>query len=239
MIKNKKILIAAVLPFIITEMTLGILLQVIMGRASELVSYTAVVLACLFCVLFAERSKSYLFTQTALICTVCADYFLVYSEEMRQLPAMVFFSITQICYFLRLYFEDSDKKRKKAHFICRAFLSVAAIILTLAVLGKNCDAVALVSMFYYANLILNAVFAFIGFKKNPIFATGLLFFILCDTIVGLSMIDAYIPLSPESIIYNIVHPGFDLAWVFYVPSQTLLAISLLPERITKKSDQAV
>ena len=105
MIKNKKILIAAVLTFIITEMTLGILLQVIMGRASELVSYTAVVLACLFCVLFAERSKSYLFTQTALICTVCADYFLVYSEEMRQLPAMVFFSITQICYFLRLYFQ--------------------------------------------------------------------------------------------------------------------------------------
>ncbi len=238
MIKNKKALLAAILPFISVEITLGILLQIISGRASEIIEYSAILLACLFCLLFAERSSSYILTQAALICTVCADYFLVYSEEMRQLPAMLFFSVTQICYFLRIYFEDGNANRKKAHLICRAALSAATILLTAAVLGKKTDAVALVSMFYYANLILNAIFACVEFKKNPIFAIGLLLFILCDTVIGLSMIDAYIPLSPESAIYKIIHPGFNLAWVFYVPSQTLLAISLLPER-TKKSDRSV
>ena len=148
---------------------------------------------------------------------------------------MIFFSVTQICYFLRLYFEDTDGKRKKWHLVCRIFLSLAAITLTLAVLGKNSDAVAVVSMFYYANLILNTVFAFIGFKKNPLFAIGLLLFILCDTVVGLSMIDGYLPVSQDSLIYKMTHPGFNLAWVFYVPSQTLLSISLLPKRLNKNS----
>lgn len=235
MIKNNKLLISATLPFIIAELTLGVLLQVIPGRTSALISFVVVVLACLFCVLFTERSISYIFTQIALVCTVFADYFLVYSEEMMQLPAMILFSVTQICYFLRLYFEDADGKRKKLHLVCRIFLSLAAITLTLAVLGKNSDAVAVVSMFYYANLILNTVFAFIGFKKNPLFAIGLLLFILCDTVVGLSMIDGYLPVSQDSLIYKMTHPEFNLAWVFYVPSQTLLSISLLPKRLNKNS----
>lgn len=231
MIKNKKALIAAIMPFALAEIFLGVLLQIVSGRATEIIEYSAIILACLFCLLFAERSLSYIFTQAALIFTVFADYFLVYSEEIQQLPAMLFFSATQICYFLRLYFEDGDEKRKKWHLVCRISLSLAAITLTLAVLGKNCDALALVSMFYYANLILNVIFACIEFKKNPVFAIGLILFILCDTVIGLSMIDGYLPLSPESLIYKMIHPGFNLAWVFYVPSQALLSISLLPERL--------
>lgn len=231
MIRNKKALLAATLPFLLAEIILGVLLQVSSGRASEIIEYSAIILACLFCVLFAERSLSYIFTQCALIFTVFADYFLVYSEEMQQLPAMLFFSVTQICYFLRLYFEDNDENRRKRHIICRISLSLAIIVITAAVLGKNCDALALVSMFYYANLILNAIFACIEFKKNPIFATGLILFILCDTVIGLSMIDSYLPLSPDAFIYKIIHPGFNLAWVFYLPSQTLLSISLLPKRL--------
>ena len=216
--------------FITLEIILGILLQTVQNSIPINLRYTAVIIACLFCFLFAEKSLPFLFTQIALLCTVGADFFLVYLEEIQQLPAMIFFSVTQIAYFLRLYFEDENKMRRKIHLILRAVISFLILLITFIVLQKNTDAVALVSMFYYANLILNAVFAFISFKKNPIFAIGLLFFILCDTVIGFSLIGTYLPIAEGSFIYKIIQPGFDLAWAFYVPSQSLLAISLLPNQ---------
>ena len=230
MIKNKKIIIAFTAIFLTVEIILGILLQTVQNSIPINLRYTAVIIACLFCFLFAEKSLPFLFTQIALLCTVGADFFLVYLEEIQQLPAMIFFSVTQIAYFLRLYFEDQNKTRRKIHLIFRTVASFLILLITFIVLQKNTDAVALVSMFYYANLILNAVFAFISFKKNPIFAIGLLLFILCDTVIGFSLIGTYLPIAENSFIYKIIQPGFDLAWAFYVPSQALLAISLLPNQ---------
>ena len=231
MIKSKKMLIICSAVFLAVEAVIGVLLQTVQDQISINLRYTAVILACLFCVLFAEKSLSFLFTELALVCTICADFFLVYIEQRQQLPAMMFFSFTQIAYFLRLYFEDNNKTRKLLHIIIRAAMSIVIILITIAVLGEGSDAVAVVSMFYYANLVLNAIFAFIFIKKNPIFAIGLLLFILCDTVIGLSFINAYLPISKDSIIYKIIYPDFDLAWAFYLPSQALLAISLLPKMI--------
>lgn len=231
MIRNKRLLIAFTVLFLTVEAILGVLLQTSQDVFPINLRYTAVIFACLFCVFLAERSKSYIFTQIALICTVGADYFLVYAEERQQLPAMIFFSVTQIAYFLRLYFEDGSKTRKKWHLILRSALSVAIIVITWAVLGDSTDAVALVSMFYYANLFLNIVFAFIQFEKPGLFAIGLLLFILCDTVIGFSLIDTYLPVAKDSFIYRVIYPGFDLAWAFYLPSQALLAVSLFPKRI--------
>ena len=234
MIKSKKLLIALTSIFLIVEALLGVLLQTAQDSIPINLRYTAVILACLFCIIFAERSKSYMVTQIALICTVCADYFLVYRTDMQQLPAMIFFSVVQTAYFLRLYFDDNNKARKIVHLITRVTLSMIIIAITFAVLGKNVDAVAVVSMFYYANLVMNAVFAFISFKKHYILAIGLLLFILCDTVIGFSLIKTYISVPSDSFIYKIIYPGFDLAWAFYLPSQVLLSVSLLSERIRQK-----
>ena len=235
MIKNKKMLIILSALFLIIEAVLGVLLQTVQDKTPINLRYTAVVLACLFFVLFAEKSLSFMFTMIALVCTVGADYFLVYSEEMQQLPAMLFFSVTQIAYFLRLYFEDKSQIRRLVHLICRAALSTVSIVATFAVLGAGADAVAVVSMFYYANLILNIIFAFIALKKSWAFAIGLLLFVLCDTVIGLSLINTYLPISEGSFIYKLIYPGFDLAWAFYLPSQALLSISLLSKRLHIKS----
>ena len=233
MIKNKKLLVSLTAAFLTAESILGLLLQTAQDKISINLRYTAVILACIFCAFLAEKSLSFLFTQIALLCTVGADFFLVYLDEIRQLPAMIFFSAVQMAYFLRLYYEDGNKTRRKIHAIVRAAVSIAIIIVTVCILGNDADAVALVSMFYYSNLALNAIFAFIVFKKNPIFAIGLLLFIFCDTVIGLSLIDTYLPLAEDSFIYKIIYPGFDLAWAFYLPSQALLSISLLPKRLKK------
>lgn len=233
MIKNKKILLPAVIVFAAVEAFLEYTLQTCRGELINPVSFASIVLACLFCIMFAERSRDYLLTQLALVCTVCADFFLLITPVRQQLPAMLFFSVTQTSYFLRIYLNDESKVRRAWHIGVRAFASVAAIVITVLALGSSADAVALISMFYYANLIVNIIFAFIEFKKHPLLAIGLLLFALCDVLIGFAFIDNYLTISPDSFIYKILHPGFDLAWAFYLPAQTLLSISLLPKRLRR------
>ena len=234
MIKNKKLLIGTVAVFSAVEAVLGYFLQTVRGELVPYVCFASILLACLFCAVFAERSYAYLLTQLALVCTVCADYFLLITPVRQQLPAMIFFSVTQLAYFLRLYLCDENKKRRAWHTGVRCAASAVAVAATIIVLGKSADAVATVSMFYYANLLTNIVFAFIRFERPGFFAVGLLLFAMCDALIGFAFLDGYLPIPSDSFIYEMIHPGFDLAWAFYLPSQTLLAISLLPRRITKE-----
>ena len=233
MLKKKKLLLSFSFFFLFVEFVLGVLIQT--TPAPNKIQYSAVILACLFCFLFFEKSKSYIFTQIALILTACADFFLVHLQPMHQLGGMIFFAGVQIAYFLRIYFEEERTKVRKIHLIARISFSIIVLIATCIVLGKNADALALISMFYYANLISNLVFSFINFKSSQILTIGLVFFLLCDTFIGLSNIGPYISISENSLLYKILFPGLDMAWLFYVPSQMLLAVSLLPNRIKKES----
>ena len=217
--------------FCAIEIVLGVLLQTTVGNGPKIFSYASVVLACLFCIFFAERSKSYLFTQVALVFTLAADWFLVVRGAKEQFPAMVFFSVVQLCYFARIYADDESRIRCRVHIIVRAVASAVAIALTCIVLGDGVDAVALVSMFYYANLLINLIFALLQIKREFLLAIGLLLFVLCDTVIGFSFLGDYLAVSQESFVYRISHLYFNLAWVFYLPSQVLLAISLLPRKL--------
>ncbi len=213
--------------FVLIEGFLGVFLQCAEGDAVRVSSYASVVLACLFCVAFASRHLAYWFTQAALLCTVGADYFLVLIVEREQLPAMIFFLFAQTFYFLRLYFEDKNKTRRRVHLAVRAGTVAVALLLTVLVLGEKADAVALVSMAYYASLLLNVVFSFLQNGFRSLFSWGLALFILCDTVVGLSCIDPYLTIPTDSFLHVLLNPDFNLAWVFYLPSQVLLALSLL------------
>ena len=176
--RTKRLLYAASALLIAAELSLGILLQITSGKAVVLFSYLSVVLACLFCALFCERSAAYVTTQAALLCTVCADWFLVVTEPRRQLPAMLFFSVAQLLYAVRLLHAQSHLARR-VHLMIRASLSFLSVLATLLVLGKNCDAVAIVSLFYYVNLVLNILYAFLAGRRERIFAVGLVLFLLC------------------------------------------------------------
>ena len=231
MIRNRKVLWISTAAFVAVEILMGILLQTVGGRGKAELSFLSIIVACAFCFVFIEKSAPYVFTQVALIFTVCADYFLVWCDPQVKLTAMVFFSAVQLAYFGRLWVEDENRRHRIWHVSVRAGLSVLAVVLTLCVLGASADPLAVVSMFYYANLITNAVFAFLSGKKNLLVGVGLILFILCDTVIGLSMLGGYITMAPDSFIYKLIHPGFDLAWAFYLPSQTVLAVSLLPKRI--------
>ncbi len=232
MVKSQRKLLILCNVFVIVELLLGITIH--LPIANKYTTYLIIVLACLFCIVFAKKTKSYIFTQIALICTVGADLFLVIFGATNQLAGMIFFVGTQTAYFLRIYFEEERLKIRKFHLIARICASTLILLATCLVLGDNVDALALVSMLYFVNLFLNIVFAFINFKASPIMAIGLLFFILCDIFIGLLNIGPYFTIQEGTVLYSILYSGIDFAWIFYVPSQILLAISLLPTKIKKR-----
>ena len=151
---------------------------------------------------------------------------------------MIFFLFVQTFYFSRLYLEDTCKARRRIHLYLRLSLSVAALLLTYAVLGETCDALALVSMAYYTNLLLNIVFSFLENGWRSLFTLGLVLFVLCDTLIGLACLGPYIMIPEDSFVWTLIYPGFDLAWAFYLPSQMLLSMSLCGKENAKKANCA-
>lgn len=232
MIKNKRILIICSVLFLLVEAALGIIIQI--APTPNNFQYLSVALACVFCFLFIEKTSSYLFTQIALLFTVGADFFLVFLNGSNRLAGMLFFAGTQIAYFLRIFFEETNLKVRKIHLILRIFAAIAILVATTIVLGEKTDALSLVSMFYYTNLILNIAFAFIHVKNDYLFVIGLILFAVCDTFIGLSNIGPYITISEGSLIYKLLNLEIDIAWIFYVPSQALLSISLLTRKLKKR-----
>lgn len=235
--KNKKTITdISVVLFFILQAVLGYLLQIKSGDSAIYLRYATVIAACLFCFSFAERSVAYVCTQIGLIFTVFADRFLVLENPPVQLPAILFFSGAQTAYFLRIYLADKNVVLRRVHLITRIAVTVIALAVTFAVLGANADAVALVSVFYYANLILNAVFSFTNAKQLWLLGIGFLLFIGCDTVIGFAFLDEYLSIPADSVIYDIINPGFDLAWAFYVPSQALISASLWKRTVSAKEN---
>lgn len=211
--------------FLTAELAFLIAIQLTHGRINDLLCVLSVALALIFSCMFGNRSRDGILISLALLFTLVADTILQFSDPIQRLPAMLFFSAAQLLYALLLLSELAWGNRKKRLFLYAA-TEAAALLLTVAVLREKADAVSLVSLFYYATLVVNILSAFRA-RRSLTFAIGLVFFLLCDTVVGLDvMILEYIPLSPDSLFYRLTHTGINLAWLFYVPAQTLIAFSV-------------
>lgn len=154
---------------------------------------------------------------------VCADFCLVICDPIQQLWGMVFFLGAQTFYAVELHRQGLHKGFLLARLSLTAIVEIVAVL----ILGENTDPLALVSMCYYVNLIMNMVCAFAKFKNNRLLAIGFVLFILCDTVIGLQVAaGGYLPIPDGSLIHNIIFSGFHLSWFFYLPSQVLLALSV-------------
>ena len=197
----------------------------VMHGGGAVLQFSSVILAFLASVFFFKKNTSVISTETALLFTVLADLCLVILNPIRQLPAMLFFSITQISYAVRLYNEESNPERKKYHVVLRIILCTALEASMLMALRSQADALTAITMFYFANLASNAYFAFKA-GKSRLFAIGLLLFIACDLFVGLNVLFSdYLFINESGMLYEIINPPFNAVWFFYIPSQTLIALS--------------
>lgn len=206
--------------FLLVELILYILILTTGGSTLVWSSFISIVICFLYSLLEAKKSSAFIIG--GLACTVIADLFLVVWTPVQRLWGMVFFLIAQTLYAIKLH---SSSKNKKI-LITRVSLIVLAITVAFAVLKDKTDALAIISLCYYANLIVSIMEAFTLFNENKLFAIGLVLFLLCDTVIGLQVASgAYLPISESSIIHKIIFVDFNLAWFFYLPSQVLIALS--------------
>ncbi len=225
MLRNKTFTNIYLTAFLIIQAVLGYFVQTTSGKVYSSVALSIIILSLLTIIIFYKRDTLHFFTLIAYINTLCADFFLcgLVDFENIKIVAMVFFSITQIFYFLRLYNNHLYTSEKRIHLIIRISLIVIVLAVTFIVLGKNANFLAVISMFYFTNLFMNVIYAFIQVKSAPIFAIGLLLFAFCDTVIGFSFLPSFLSIPKGSFIDIVNNVNINLAWLFYTPSQTLIA----------------
>ena len=213
--------------FLIFEAILYYFILTVGGQTLVTTSYLSIVLCFLFAL---QGIKSSPLLTAGLACTVGADFCLVVCDPIQRLWGMVFFLGAQTFYAIHLH----RKQPNKLLLWIRLALTAVAAIVAVVVLKENVDPLALVSVCYYANLILNAIVAFTQWRNSKLLPIAFVLFILCDTIIGLQVASTgYLPIAEGSWLHNLIFSGFNTAWLFYLPSQVLISLCSMRKGETK------
>ncbi len=177
------------------------------------VKYGGILLCLAFAALCALRGGDRL-VPAALALTACADWFLLVRND-HYAAGVALFLCVQTVYLVRL-------RRNRAGSACR-LRSGLALGAGLAVYALDmASPLNLLAALYYSQLLSNTALAWSLGRKQRRFALGLTLFVGCDTCVGLfNTLPAASPLYPAVSV---------AVWLFYLPSQVLIALSALPEK---------
>lgn len=151
--------------------------------------------------------------QGGLFLTLIADYiFLIYNKGFP--IAIGLFIVVQILYIIRY---SRGKTLPKFIFLIISFLIISTIHLYINLFIREVDIIIPMAVFYGICLLLSLRESIIAYKNNvypspnrELILIGMILFLLCDINVGL---------------YNILKGPFIFIWLFYLPSQLLLALS--------------
>ncbi|MDD4212674.1 MAG: lysoplasmalogenase family protein [Bacilli bacterium] len=214
-------------PFIGIELCLYILfLWISHGETTSILMYTSILIAFLWVTLVPIQGSNRRLVQMALFCTAVADFFLVI-QSRNQIPAMIWFNLVQIIYAVRLFYHQ---KAVIPRLSVRLFLVFIALGSGMVVAKNTFDILLALTLFYFANLVMNMIDAWITDAKNWAFGLGLILFIGCDLMVGLGNASSYVVIPPESFLAWLLQVPINLAWVFYLPSQVLIALSIIRKK---------
>ena len=166
------------------------------------------------------NKKDWAWLTAGLLFTVGADYFLVLHNN--HLPGVAVFCFVHVCYILRGL---NGTRRQQVVLFAVPFLTLSIFIAF--VNGALPVLAGIYAGLFLANIIVNIRF-FKGQKNAPqalpklnkgLVLAGLILFALCDINVLLFNL-------PTQLGVDISFPfAFSLIWVFYLPSQLLLAVS--------------
>ena len=213
-----------VLVLVVLELALFPLIQLTRASVSAFSSYLAIAFVALFALVsaFGEKGAGHLI-RLGILFTLVADYFLVLSDG-AELEGVIAFILVQLSYFAYTLVREDRVSVRRANIFTRIGLCAALIIGAVAVLGKDNDALSIVSVIYYANLLTNIVFAFLLGREARVFAIGLVLFAMCDLCIGLEVLTStYLDSSVLDFFYG---SRLNLPWVFYQPSQVLIGLAL-------------
>lgn len=203
------------------------------GKYNDWVYYGLILSCFISSAVFLKKELSSFLQLGALYFTCVADFCLILGQASRE-TGVTFFLIAQLFYAVRTLAFAKSRKERVINVSLRVGLCLLLTIAVAVVFGENAEALYVLSVLYYANLLLSILFAFVHFKENKLLAIGLTLFALCDTVLGLHTIIDIFAISHESFFYAMLHPAFSLEVVFYCPSQVLLSLS--PCKFTKTGE---
>ena len=167
-----------------------------------------------------------LFALIAVLFTLLSDTFLIlFDVFILYLVGLITFSLAQIATGIRIHLTNKNKPLLLVSISIRVLGLLAMLIVPFTFLKDyNLDISFFYSLagFYFLNLLTNFIISFVSSiqirKLYIILLTlGLLLFICCDIFVGLANIH--------------LNPTFNkIAWIFYLPCQYLIAISIKREK---------
>lgn len=217
--KPKPIPTALVAAFLAVEGVLYVsfLAMDLLGMSQHTIwlKYSGVILCALFSALCAARTDDWFLVQ-ALVFTVCADWFLLVRGE-NLLTGVLLFWVAQMAYAARLL---------RARVPLRPWLRLGLLALAelaLFLTGMMISLLNAAAGVYFSMLVSNTILAWtLSGRRWRCFSIGLTLFIGCDICVGLFN-SGLLSGTP----YRLVSFGM---WLFYLPSQVLIALSGLPEK---------
>ncbi len=200
------------------------------GLCSDNLKYTSICLLFFFSVifLFTRKNTQTLLLTPALLFTVAADYFLLFTASF--IPGLIFFCIVQFFYAVLI----RSFKHEKISFISvitaygvRTAVCAVLLFLLRMILGRDAftENMSLIipGMFYGICFILNIIDSFC--YRTPIpFRIGLILFLLCDICVLMRNLPLIFSFSPAVLHFFKDTVSFFM-WVFYLPGKILIALS--------------
>lgn len=170
--------------------------------------------------------KDIFLLQLALFITTIADLCLVIFDFY--ILGVALFCVVQITYSVR-YANKKPKTTLIKFFII--FLCLAGSYYILSLFIQKINILFPVSLFYLICLLTSVSSAILAFKNNLYpspskyrVVFGMILFLLCDTCVALSNLSGLLPFIGYKLEWA-SHIAFLFIWVFYLPSQLLLALS--------------
>lgn len=190
-----------------------------------IIAYASI--AC-FCIVGAiafilSKNKVNFWLAIGLLFTLLSDTFLVLAQTQQTL-AMFLFSVTQISYLIAIHLIVRDKNQLFLSLILRVGLFVILSVTAYFILGDMFSLLVLVALFYFSNLVFNLIFSAIHIKKFPLLFCGLLLFLMCDILIGLEVLNTMLNSSFLQSALPSLNNHFNLAWIFYMPSQLLITL---------------
>lgn len=194
--------------------------------------YCAIALCFITLLLLPIRQSDWLMVVIGLAFTLIADFFLVILGDY-QIIAVIAFCGTQIAYAIRLRFSQKEAVRYMKE--TRVFLFLFWQLLAFLVFRTFSNVLVIITLAYVSFLLGNIIHAFRLGRKFRIFAIALVLFLLCDIFVGLNEGEDLLMISLDSLIGKLLDIPLNMAWLFYVPSQVLIVLSVYVPRMNRKT----
>lgn len=198
--------------------------KIITGKTETIADYIVVISCFLFSLVYfiIKRNSNTLIFVIAFLFTILADTNLLILDDNYELGILAFI-IVQFAYFWYIL-KNMYTKDNYGYLIAIRLITIVIGVIASLIVQIDKLLVCLV-IIYISNLVINLIISIIPRKRNLLFSLGLFLFLLCDICVGCYNIGDIIDISNTSLFYKIANLPFNIAWLFYHPSQVFLAIS--------------